>query len=63
MKPHPSTPARVVIRYEREAHKAMERHAENGDHGSFACAKAQAQGWARLRSMLARDEPHGAWLN
>ena len=63
MKPSPTTPARVVIARECQAHEAMKRHAEAGEHGAFAIWKAEAEGWARLRSMLARDEPHNAWLN
>ena len=63
MLPRPTTPARVIARMELAQHAAMARAVARGDHESAARVRASLAGWAYLRDMLARDEPHSAWLN
>lgn len=63
MKPSTATPARVVIRMEVAAHAAMMRRAAAGDLAAAEGVRRILAGWSGLRSRLAADEPHGAWLN
>jgi hypothetical protein len=63
VKPSNSTPARVVIRMEVAAHAAMMRRVAAGDVTAAEGVRRILTGWAGLRSRLAADEPHGAWLN
>lgn len=63
MKPSASTPARVVVQMELRAHAAMARRTAAGDLTAAAGVRRTLAGWRELRSRLAADEPHGAWLN
>ncbi len=57
------TPARVVARRECVLHALMAAHVRDGNEAAAMACRRRLEGWRRLRSMLARDEPRGAWLN
>ncbi len=63
MLPRPTTPARVLAALELAQHDAMARKLAAGDVAGAEATRRALPGWARLRSMAARDEPKNAWTN
>ncbi len=63
MLPRPTTPARVFARLELAQHAAMLQKVAAGDLEGAERTRLSLSGYARLRSMAARDEPRSAWTN
>ncbi len=63
MTPRLTTPARIVARRECVLHSLLATYAAQGNTLAFEACRRRLAGWSALRSMLATDEPHDAWLN